>query len=186
MWWKFLVFVFLVFALFAEREVNSKTEFYKMDSSGNRISIGEPTGIDSALVFKSWCDYLNDNGIRFAEVVVAQIVHETGWFTSVVYKENNNCFGMKENELKWNRKKICVGTKNGHAAYKSRLDSIKNYRVYQNRMLALASKQGRTPHTNEDYMALLEDLPHLRGKRYAEDLKYIEKLRMQMSVLKKL
>ena len=171
--------------VFAEKKLSSEERIYRIEANGEKTLV-ENTTIDSALVFKSWCDYLNDNGIRFAEVVVAQIVHETGWFTSVVYKENNNLFGMKENGLKWNGKKICAGTKNGHAYYKSRLESIRNYRFYQSRMLSLAREQGRTPHTNEEYMALLEDLPHLRGKRYAEDLKYIEKLKMQMSILKRL
>jgi flagellum-specific peptidoglycan hydrolase FlgJ len=112
---------------------------------------------------------------------MAQIVHETDFFSSKVFKENNNLFGMKEN-----RRGFCKGTKNGHAFYVSKEQSIKDYRAYQNWMLYVAAHNGKYPKTNEDYMALLEDLPQFwprRYVRYATDPNYVASLRKRLAIL---
>lgn len=73
-----------------------------------------------------------------------------------------------------------------HAYYNTVLDAIEDYRLYQARMLYLAKQQGRPCATNEDYFALLEDLPHLRGHRYAQDLDYVKKVKARMVYAKNL
>jgi hypothetical protein len=88
-------------------------------------------------------------------------------------------FGMK-----LNKRGFCAGEKNGHAYYKNIILSILDYKEYQSMMLRLAAVQNRTPHNNEEYMKLLEDLPHLRGARYAEDKLYIPSLRKRIEILK--
>jgi len=47
--------------------------------------------------------------------------HETGGWTSEVYKSNNNMFGMKQPEQ---RDTTSEGEKNGYASYKNEMDSI--------------------------------------------------------------
>lgn len=140
--------------------------------------------MDSAQVFQSWVNYFKAvryktirNGqevtlqLRFPEFVAAQCMHETGWLTSEVYKQNQNLFGMKHN-----KRGHSIASHLDHALYMNRANSVKDYMVYQDRMLRLAIKQGRPVTTEEDYHRLLEDLPHLRGHRYATDLHYIEKV----------
>lgn len=135
--------------------------------------------IDTAQIYKGWCNYFEKVGIKFPEVVTAQMVHETNFCTSKILRENNNMFGMK-----LNKRGFCSGELNGHAYYKSVALSIMDYREYQRMMLRLADVQKRTPHTNDEYMKLLEDLPHLRGARYAEDKNYIPSLRKRIDILK--
>jgi uncharacterized FlgJ-related protein len=110
------------------------------------------------------------------------MVHETDFLSSKIYRENHNMFGMKEN-----KRGYCKGQKNGHAYYESPIQSIKDYRAYQNRILFYAAKQNRYPHTNEEYMALLRDLPQFgcgKGVCYAEDPLYLQHLRARLALLK--
>lgn len=167
MWWKLLVLAFAIALVFRDKELHSKTLITRIDS------------IDSSTIFKAYCDYFDHVGIKFPEVVTAQFTLETNFGTSLVYKENHNMFGMK-----CSRRRFALCEKNGHAAYANCADSVRDYLAYQRMMLRLAEKQGRTPHTNEEYMALLEDLPHLRGHRYATDPNYVQKLRVHLALLK--
>lgn len=99
-------------------------------------------------------------------------------------------FGMKFSPKK--KKQLgdaypALGEKNGHAYYESTIQSIKDYRAYQNRILFYAAKQDRYPHTNEEYMALLRDLPQFgcgKGVCYAEDPLYLQHLRARLALLK--
>lgn len=137
---------------------------------------------DSVQILRQWCDYFIDQGLAFPEVVTAQMVHETDFLSSKIYKENNNLFGMKKN-----KRGYCVGERNGHALYVNTLMSVKDYKAYQNRMLFYAAKQNRYPHTNEEYMALLRDLPQFgcgKGVCYAEDPNYLNSLRKRIEMLK--
>jgi len=60
-------------------------------------------------------------------LLYAQAVHETGDFTSNVFK-NNNLFGMKQPTV---RENLATGTANGHATFNSQLDSVKDYVLRQ-------------------------------------------------------
>lgn len=136
---------------------------------------------DSAKIFREWVEYVSSKGIAFPEVVVAQIVHETDFFSSKVFKENNNLFGMKENGRGY-----CQGSKNGHAFYVSKEQSIKDYRAYQNRLLFAAARHDKYPKNNQEYMALLEDLPQFwpkRNVRYATDPNYVSSLHKRLAIL---
>lgn len=62
-----------------------------------------------------------------ARFIVAQAAHETAGFTSNIYKENNNCFGMK---LALVRKTTATGENKGHAAYRSIEDCIEDFKIY--------------------------------------------------------
>jgi uncharacterized FlgJ-related protein len=67
-------------------------------------------------------------------LILAKAIHETGNFGRVgdsrVYRENKNLFGMKQSKATPGGF-IEYGTKNGHAAYHSYLDSIRDYFVRQ-------------------------------------------------------
>ena len=72
-----------------------------------------------------WVDTL---GIEYSEVVMQQISLETGQLTSTICNENNNLFGMKEPRV---RETTALGTKRGHAYYGNYIDSIKDYKLWQ-------------------------------------------------------
>lgn len=72
---------------------------------------------------------LIENGFNFiqARFITAQAGHETGDFKSIIFKENNNCFGMK---LALIRKTTAIGQNRGHAKYNSIEDSVKDFAIY--------------------------------------------------------
>ena len=64
---------------------------------------------------------------EMARLLVAQAAHETGNFTSQLFKEQNNLFGMRHPRI---RKTYSIGEKSGHAVFASVQDSIKDYKIY--------------------------------------------------------
>lgn len=63
-----------------------------------------------------------------AKYITAQAAHESANFTSYIFKNNNNCFGMKY------AGQSLATEKNGYANYKSLEDCISDYKkYYQNR-----------------------------------------------------
>lgn len=57
-------------------------------------------------------------------VLKSQAILETGNFTSNIYKENNNYFGMKLPRI---RKTHADGENRGHATFPLKIDSITDY-----------------------------------------------------------
>lgn len=57
-------------------------------------------------------------------LIVAQSVLETGWFTSPVFREGNNAFGLRLPRI---RPTTAIGSLYGHAAYASVSDCIRDY-----------------------------------------------------------
>lgn len=104
---------------------------------------------------KIWYGYKNID----TAVIFAQAKHETGNFTSDIYKENNNLFGMQVPSI---RKNYVTGKNRGHATYKSLFDSVRDYFLRQ--------KNFRIPSTsNFDFMMSTND------SGYAEDGSYYRK-----------
>lgn len=62
-----------------------------------------------------------------AKYITAQAAHETGNFTSKIFKENNNLFGMK---LPKQRKTTATGEKYGHATFNNIEDAVKDFKLY--------------------------------------------------------
>jgi uncharacterized FlgJ-related protein len=106
-------------------------------------------------------------GIAYPDVVLAQAKIETGNFTSKIFIENNNLFGMK---LPKRRETTAVGENRNHATYTDWIQSIKDYKLWQDKMIH------KSP-TLEDYLNYL-------GRNYAEDKNYIKKIRKTMKKLK--
>jgi len=64
---------------------------------------------------------------RFPEIVLAQAILETNYFSSSVFKEGKNLFGMKQ---AFSRVNISEGTKNNHAYYSNWKESVIDYGFY--------------------------------------------------------
>ncbi len=71
--------------------------------------------------------------VRFPHIVLAQSIVETGNFTSNIFKENNNLFGMKQASVRINTAK---GTQYNHAYYDNWYESVYDYAFYQCRYLS--------------------------------------------------
>ena len=102
-------------------------------------------------------------GIAYPDIVFAQARLETGNFTSKVFRENHNLFGMKLARV---RATNALGEKNSHANYKSWVHSIRDYKIWQD---AVVSK----------YKSRRAYLKYL-SENYAQDKKYISKIKQML------
>ena len=98
---------------------------------------------------------------RFPHIVLAQSIIETGHFTSTIFKENNNLFGMREARQRIN---TAGGTRRCHAFYDNWLESLFDYGFYSSRYLGKLK-------TEKEYFEYL-------SKHYATDVNYVSKLKI--------
>ena len=85
---------------------------------------------NSAWVFtpSNFANFVKNSGIRYPDIAIAQSMIETANFSSHIFKANNNLFGMQRPER---RQTTASGEKNGHAYYNSWVDSVKDYKLWQ-------------------------------------------------------
>lgn len=71
-------------------------------------------------------DILLENGVEeeLSQIILAQAKHESGNFTSNIFWENNNPFGMK---CPRKRPTTCIGTNRGHGVFNSIEDAVIDY-----------------------------------------------------------
>jgi len=105
-------------------------------------------------------EYMELLTINNRYIVVSQAILETNTFSSSIFSENNNLFGMKEPSV---RQTTAIGTNRGHAEYVHWTYSIKDYKLWYDYM----TRNG----VYYNYYTFLTRIG------YAEDEKYISKLR---------
>jgi hypothetical protein len=105
-------------------------------------------------------DILVSLNIKFPHIVLAQAKLESGNYSSKIFKENHNLFGMKEARVRIHTSK---GTQFNHAYYSHWKESVYDYAFYQCRYLS-------TLHTEKEYYSYL-------SKSYAEANNYVEILK---------
>lgn len=110
-------------------------------------------------------------GINRPNVVMAQIVLETNYLSSKIYKENHNLFGMKESVFRNHD----IGSQYGHALYPNTNASLLDYRDWQRAM------GGHNIESDEEYLYFLDHLPG--NRRYATDPNYTDKLKNIIKIL---
>jgi uncharacterized FlgJ-related protein len=98
--------------------------------------------------------------VKFPYIVYAQAELETGGFTSRVFRENNNLFGMKEAKSRIN---TASGTQYNHAYYETWMESVYDYAFYSSSYL-------RKIQSEADYFEYL-------SQSYAEDSNYVAALK---------
>lgn len=96
-------------------------------------------------------------------LIYSQAVHETGNFTSAIYKENNNLFGMKQARV---RENTATGENRGHATYNSLFDSVIDYILRQKNFNIKAQLFQTEIYINDTF-----------NSGYAEDTSYMTKWR---------
>jgi len=105
-------------------------------------------------------DMLVSLNIKFPHIVLAQAKLESGNYSSKIFKENHNIFGMKEARVRIHTSK---GTQFNHAYYSHWRESVYDYAFYQCRYLS-------TLHTEDEYYTYL-------SKSYAEATNYVNILK---------
>ena len=105
---------------------------------------------------------MNEVGIVYPDIVMAQAKIETGHFTSKVFKENHNLFGMK---LARQRSTTAIGEQYNHAEYTSWRQSVVDYKLWQDKVLKKVKSRRaylRYLHkhyaTNKQYVTLIKKM----------------------------
>jgi flagellum-specific peptidoglycan hydrolase FlgJ len=104
--------------------------------------------------------------IKYPEIVLLQAQLETGFYTSDIFSNGKNCFGMKFPQY---RETLAAGTYQEHAQYNNWWESVQDYKIWQDWYSSLGYKIN-TINDNDFYLVFL------RCVRYAEDPYYIHKL----------
>lgn len=110
--------------------------------------------------------YIKSVNIKYPEVVISQIILETGNLTHNDIVKTNNLFGMKCAKSRPHTYKSCS---NDYAVYSTWKHSVLDYALYQSKYIG--SK------TENEWIEFL-------AKNYAEDSKYANKIRKVKSQLK--
>lgn len=110
---------------------------------------------------KKLINAIKELNFQFPYIVYAQAILESNRFSSTLFKENNNLFGMK---LPTQRINIASGSNNDYAYYNKWNDSVIDYAFYCATYLSSLK-------TEEDYFNYL-------SQSYAEDKEYINKLKL--------
>ena len=105
-------------------------------------------------------DKLKELNVKFPYIAFAQSKLETGNFTSKIFRENANLFGMREAKQ---RITTAQGTEHNHAYYTTWVESVLDYSFYQCKYLSNIN-------TEEQYFQYL-------SQSYAENPSYVSILK---------
>ncbi|MCU0377387.1 MAG: glucosaminidase domain-containing protein [Bacteroidales bacterium] len=109
---------------------------------------------------------LEYEGVLYQDIVILQSRLETGYFTSDIFVNGNNLFGMK---YPLRRPTVAMGIYKEHAQYAHWSDSVIDYAMWQKYYLSRGYKlEGELD--SDFYLVILRSIP------YAEDPRYISKL----------
>jgi len=108
---------------------------------------------------------MKELNIKFPYIVIAQAKIESANYTSRIFRENNNLFGMREARV---RIHTAQGTQYNHAYYNTWRESVYDYAFYQCRYLSDIN-------TEEEYLRCL-------GKSYAEAPNYVSALKNKIKI----
>ena len=102
---------------------------------------------------------INKLNFRFPHIILAQARLESGNFSSKIFIENHNLFGMKEARVRLN---LAKGTQHGHAYYNSWEESITDYALWYSTYAYKCKSE--------------KQLYKLLDKQYAEATNYVTSL----------
>lgn len=105
-------------------------------------------------------DEIIRQGIKCPKIVLAQCYYETAHLSSNIFKYNHNLFGMKEAHQ---RKTTAIGTKRNHAYYRTWQDSIRDYKIWQDKY-----------YKGGDYYTFLSGSGYATSEKYIKTLKNIK------------
>ena len=77
---------------------------------------------------KALVELMRNSNIKYPHIVLAQAKLESGTFTSKIFKQNNNMFGMR---MPRQRPTTAISEQNGFAVYRDWKDCLYDYALYQ-------------------------------------------------------
>lgn len=126
----------------------------------NQTNISDTIYIQDRFSEQKFINLLRSSNVKYPHIVLAQAKIESGNFTSTIFKENNNMFGMR---LARQRATTAISENKGFAVYYKWQDSFYDYLLYQNIAMTTCSNE-------QEYYQRLEE-------KYAQDTSYIASLR---------
>lgn len=116
---------FLVFIMaFSRENVNTENDIEMLPLDTLEEVIITPQDYEFIILEELW---KNGVSVDLSYIILAQAKHETWDFTSKIFIENNNVFGLKQAKK---RKTTCTGTNRGHGTYASIEDCVLDYIYY--------------------------------------------------------
>jgi len=117
-----LVGLLIALVLFL-RSRRKETQADQIQDNPEQGTSGADT-MDAVRFYNVALDTIGDRASEpIVRIITAQAMHETGVFTSPVFMENNNAFGMRQPEK---RPTVSIGENRGYAVYESVEDSIRD------------------------------------------------------------
>jgi hypothetical protein len=136
--------------------INSNKKIETLSPEEKLIILREANAFSEQKLIES----IKELNFRFPHIVLAQAKLESSNFSSPIFLENNNLFGMKEAKVRAN---LAIGTKRSHAFYKNWKDSLLDYALYYSTYLSKIR-------TESEYFEYL-------NQSYAQDPNYVVKLK---------
>ena len=146
----------VILALISTLQATTHLKLERITQEEKLIIIRENNQFSEEKLIKK-VDELN---FRFPHIILAQSMQETGEYTSKIFKENNNLFGMKQ---AYQRANLAAGTNRSHAYYDNWEDSVIDYALYYSTYLYKLK-------TEKEYYEYLR-------QNYAEDTEYVNRLK---------
>lgn len=128
----------------------------RMSESEMLVIVAEKNKFDT----EKLVDMIERLHFTFPHIVYAQSLLETNKFTSNIFVENHNLFGMKKATVRINTAR---GEQYEHAYYSHWTESVYDYALYSATYLSSLK-------TEDEYFSYL-------GQFYAEDKQYVDKLK---------
>ena len=105
---------------------------------------------------KALIELIKDCNLKYPHIVLAQAKIESGNFTSKIFRQNNNMFGMRRARM---RVTSAQSEKDTFAYYRDWMDCVYDYAMYQTSIMCDVNSE-------EEYLSKL-------GEKYAQDSSYV-------------
>tara|TARA_B100000085_G_C18343599_1_gene431377 strand:+ start:117 stop:719 length:603 start_codon:yes stop_codon:yes gene_type:complete len=139
----------------------SLKEVPSLKSKYEKVCIAE---VQNNFTKEKFINKIKQLNLNYPHIVYAQAMLESGNFTSKIFKENNNMFGMKQARVRIN---LAKSTQYNHAYFETWEDCLLDFAFHRATYFSKLK-------TEQDYYNYL-------GKYYAEDPSYIGKLKSMVN-----
>ena len=139
----------------------SLKEVPSLKSKYEKVCIAE---VQNNFTEEKFINKIKQLNLNYPHIVYAQAMLESGNFTSKIFKENNNMFGMKQVRVRIN---LAKSTQYNHAYFETWEDCLLDFAFHRATYFSKLK-------TEQDYYNYL-------GKYYAEDPSYIGKLKSMVN-----
>ena len=139
----------------------SLKEVPSLKSKYEKVCIAE---VQNNFTEEKFINKIKQLNLKYPHIAYAQAMLESGNFTSKIFKENNNMFGMKQARTRIN---LAKSTQYNHAYFETWEDCLLDFAFHRATYFSKLK-------TEQDYYNYL-------GKYYAEDPSYIGKLKSMVN-----